>query len=109
MELLITGIALLIIGALLAWVRSLQQKLRSQEILTRFATALYGQNTVEEIFWDVARDSVGLLGFIDCVVYLVDDTADVLVQKAAYGPKNLVPYEILDPMEVPVGKGIVGT
>jgi len=32
----------------------------------------------------------------------------VLVQKAAYGPKNPKDFEIENPLEIPVGKGIVG-
>ncbi len=104
----LSALIIVMLGLLFIWIRSLQQKIRSQKILNRFATSLYGQNTIEEIFWDIARDCVKLLGFVDCVVYVKDEKRNVLLQKAAYGPKNTGPYEIMNPIEIPIGKGIVG-
>jgi len=46
---------------------------------------------------------------VDCVVYLIDDKRNVLIQKAAFGPKNPYGKEITNLMEIPVGKGIVGS
>lgn len=85
-----------------------QRRIKSQQILNKFATSLYGQNTVEGIFWSAAKDCVQLFGFNDCVIYQLDEKRNVLVQKAAYGPKNPGPFEIANPIEIPVGKGIVG-
>ena len=91
------------------WTVFLRRKIKAQKILNYFATSLYGQNTVEDIFWDVARNCISQLKFADCVVYLYDHKREVLVQKAAYGPKNPEKYEIINAIEIPVGKGIVGT
>ena len=63
---------------------------------------------MEEILWDVCRNCISRLGFQDAVVYLLDEKRNVLVQKAAYGPKNPKDFEIVHPLEIPVGKGIVG-
>jgi signal transduction histidine kinase/streptogramin lyase len=90
------------------WIRSLQRKIRSHEILNQVATSLYNQRTYEEVFWTVARRCVELLHFEDCVIYLVDDRG-ILIQKAAAGPKISGPYQISNPIEIPLGKGIVGT
>jgi len=38
----------------------------------------------------------------------MDDEKKVLVQKAAHGPKNPKQFEIDKPIEIPLGKGIVG-
>ncbi|HKR04340.1 MAG TPA: histidine kinase, partial [Bacteroidia bacterium] len=38
-----------------------------------------------------------------------DEQRNVLVQKAAYGDKNPEEYKIINPIEIPLGKGIVGT
>jgi signal transduction histidine kinase/DNA-binding response OmpR family regulator len=46
---------------------------------------------------------------VDCVIYLVDESRGMLVQKAAYGKKNPEEFKIHVPIEIPVGKGIVGT
>lgn len=96
------------IGAYL-WVLSLRRKVRAQKLLNAFATSLYGKNTVEDIFWDIARNCVSLLEFEDCVIYQLDKRRDILVQIAACGPKNPLKREILNPIEIPVGHGIVGS
>jgi LytS/YehU family sensor histidine kinase len=41
-------------------------------------------------------------------VYLLDEKRNVLVQKAAYGPKNPKDHEIINPMDIQIGSGIVG-
>jgi signal transduction histidine kinase len=74
-----------------------------------FATSLFGKNSVEEILWDIAKNCISRLGLVDCVIYLLDDSGKVLVQKAAYGTKNPEDFEIHEPIEIPLGKGIVGT
>ena len=73
-----------------------------------FATSLFRQTSVDDILWDVTKNCISKLHFEDCIVYLHDPVRNVLVQKAAYGPKNPGQFEILNPLEIPVGKGIVG-
>jgi PAS domain S-box-containing protein len=80
-----------------------------ENAINYFATSLYGQNTVDEILWDIAKNCMSRLGFLDCVIYLVDESGSTLVQRAAYGPKNLQDFQILQPLEIPVGQGIVGS
>jgi len=81
----------------------------SERTIDYFSNSFYGKNTVEEILWDVCRNCISRLGFEDAVVYLVDEKYNVLVQKAAYGPKNPKDFEIAQPLEIPVGQGIVGS
>jgi len=57
----------------------------------------------------VAKNCIGRLQFEDCVIYLVDDERDELVQKAAHGPKSPKEFEISSPIGIPMGKGIVGS
>lgn len=80
-----------------------------EDIVNYFAISLFGQSTVSEILWDLAKNCISKLGFEDCVIYLVDEERSMLVQKAAYGPKNPVSYAIYQPIEIPVGQGIVGS
>lgn len=65
-------------------------------------------SSAELILWDIARNCIARLGFEDCVIYLLDEERNVLVQKAAYGDKNPQAFEIANPIEIPVGKGITG-
>ena len=85
-----------------------KRKLLFETSVDYFANSVYGQNSVNEICWDIARNCITLLHFEDCVVYLMDYKKNVLVQKAAYGSKNPKGLEIVIPIEIPLGKGIVG-
>ena len=105
----ITAIALLLFYLLYKWNYSLRQKIHSEKILNYFATSLYGQNTIDDVFWDIAKNCISQLKFEDCVIYQYDNSRKMLLQKAAYGPKNPVRFEIINHIEIMTGKGIVGT
>lgn len=79
-----------------------------EKTINYFSTSLFGKNSVDEILWDVAKNCIGQLGFVDCVIYLLDEEKNVLVQKAAYGHKNPQEFEIYQPIDIPIGNGIVG-
>lgn len=101
--------ALLMIFSVAKVIRSLRRKLEAEQIVNAFATSLYGQNSTEDVFWDIAKNCISKIGFADCVVYQLDEKRKVLLQKAAYGPKNPQRREIANIIEIPVGSGIVGT
>lgn len=86
-----------------------KQKRRIDKTIDYFANSVYGENSVNEICWDIARNCISQLRFEDCVVYLLDGEKNKLVQKAAYGPKNPKGHEIINPIEIEIGTGIVGT
>jgi diguanylate cyclase (GGDEF)-like protein/PAS domain S-box-containing protein len=88
---------------------SFSEKAQHLRILNNLALALLEPSRLEEILWVVARTAIGGLEFEDCVIYLVDEERSLLVQKAAYGPKNPVAEQILNPIEIPIGEGIVGS
>jgi len=102
----------LILGFLLVlWYRLLLDRRRKKRIdntIDYFANSQYGSNSVNEICWDIARNCISQLELEDCVVYLVDEKKNVLIQKAAYGPKNPKEHDIINPIEIGMGKGIVG-
>lgn len=81
----------------------------TDDTINYFATSLFGKNSIEEILWDVAKNCIARLGLVDCVIYLLDSSRNVLVQKAAYGTKNPEHFQIHDPIEIPLGSGIVGS
>ncbi len=105
-------IVVLIVLVFIAFIRSrnkLIEKKRTDGIIEYFANSVYGDNSVSEICWDIARNCISQLEFEDCVVYLLDKERKVLVQKAAYGPKNPKGHEIENPIDIRIGEGIVGT
>jgi len=112
----IAGTALILGGLAYWYIQSRNRKaalqreqLETEQAINYFASSMYEQQKVENILWDVARNCIGRLRFEDCVIYLIDEERNVLVQKAAHGPKSPVSFEIQDPIEIPVGKGIVGS
>jgi ligand-binding sensor domain-containing protein/putative methionine-R-sulfoxide reductase with GAF domain len=112
----IAGTALLISGCVYWFAQSRnrkmvlqQEQLETEQAINYFASSMYEQQKVENILWDVARNCIGRLRFEDCVIYLLDEERNVLVQKAAHGPKSPMSFEIEHALEIPLGKGIVGT
>jgi len=79
----------------------------SLKTVQAFAHAMRHHHTLDGLLWDIAEQVGELLGFDDCVIYMRE--GEVLVQAAAYGVKNPGPHEIMDPIIIPVGDGIVGT
>ena len=73
-----------------------------------FVNSVYGENSVNEICWDIVRSCTAQLHFEDCTVFLWDESKQKLIQKAAYGSKDLNENEIIDPLELDLGEGIVG-
>lgn len=67
-----------------------------------------GKENEDDILWDIAKNCISKLGFVDCVIYSVDDTQTVLVQKAAYGPKNPKEKTLYNPVTISIGSGITG-
>ncbi len=88
---------------------TLLRKSRYLEVLHEFALSQVHLNTLDEILWNVAKTAIAELGFVDCVIYLLESDKSILVQRAAHGPKNPVAQDILNPITIPVGSGIVGT
>ncbi|MEM6802074.1 MAG: ATP-binding protein [Bacteroidota bacterium] len=87
----------------------LARKESIQKAINYFSKSLTGKNTESDILWDIVDNCIDYLAFEDCVIYLLDEKREVLVQKAVYGNKNIGNREILNPIEIPLGQGIVGT
>lgn len=88
---------------------ALLEELEAEKAVNYFATSLMTQTTIEQVLWEVARNCISRLDFVDCVIYWLDEERGVLVQKAAYGPKNPEADLIFQPIEIALGAGIVGT
>ena len=111
-------IAGLILGLLLIWYvinyyrkKQIEQReeLETEAVVNYFASQINSGRNADEILWDVVRNCISKLNFVDCVIYLVDEKRNVLVQRAAYGAKNEQAFDIHEPIEIAIGKGIVGT
>lgn len=91
-------------------VDELERRVRDLKVLQAFAATLLDYHGgIDEVLWDVAQQAVAKLDLEDCVIYVVDEDRGDLVQRAAFGPKNPREREILNPIRIPVGQGIVGS
>lgn len=78
------------------------------EIINKFSSALIKLNNPDDLAWHVASEVVGQLELHDCIIYLYDKEKNCLVQTAAIGIKKNENNEIVDLLEMPLGKGITG-
>jgi len=91
-------------------VEELQRRVHDLRILKDFAETMLGhRGDIGEALWDVTRQAIARLGLEDCVIYLLDEEQGDLVQVAAFGPKNPKAQEILNPIRIALGRGIVGS
>lgn len=79
-----------------------------QQTIDYFANSGHEHGSTGDILWDITRNCISRLGFEDCVIYMLDEDRRMLVQRAAYGAKSPRKFEILNPIEIPLGKGITG-
>ena len=77
-------------------------------LVSDFATDMLPMTEIDEVLWHVAQNVVAKLGFEDIVIYIFDEKRQLLIQKAAFGHKTPFKDEILNPLEVSLGQGIVG-
>jgi two-component system LytT family sensor kinase len=91
-------------------VRELERMVADLRVLQDFSsTLLHHHLGIDDILWDVVRLAVARLDLEDCVIYLLDRDRGDLVQRAAFGPKNPKEREILNPIRLQLGRGIVGS
>lgn len=86
-----------------------QKKEHYLEVINQFATLLLNAKSTDDIVWTVAKNAIAQLGYVDCVIYLLDEKDEFLIQRAAHGPKNPIDLDILNPIKIKIGQGIVGT
>ncbi|HLP36016.1 sensor histidine kinase [Lacibacter sp.] len=103
----IAGLALLIWG-FMHYRKRKKEAAELKRTIEYFTYSGSADSSAELILWDIARNCISRLGFEDCVIYLLDEERNVLLQKAAYGDKNPKAFEIANLIEIPVGKGITG-
>ena len=78
------------------------------ETLNAFAVDVISIESRDDLYWYVARNVVGKLGFVDCVIYEAAEDETELHQVAVLGEKNPYDRTIINPLRIPFGKGITG-
>ncbi len=86
----------------------LREKNRRLNLLSDFAMTLMAMSSTNAVLWYTAREVVGRMGFDDCVIYLWDNEQQRLVQAAAFGHKSPATQNIVNPLTLRLGEGVVG-
>ena len=107
-RLLVLSVVTVLAGGMYhAW-RQRQRTLQAQGIVEYFANTDYQGTDVRDILWDVAHKCMSRLHLEDCVIYLLDESGEHLVQEAAYSLKSSRPGDLSEALRIPLGQGIVG-
>ncbi|MEO6813265.1 MAG: two-component regulator propeller domain-containing protein [Ginsengibacter sp.] len=85
-----------------------KNELELEQIINYFSTSLIDKNTVDDVLWDVAKNLIGKLGFVDCMIYLWNDDHTKMIQKAGFGPKGSIEEIKKLLFDVLPGQGVVG-
>ena len=88
---------------------ALQYELETEQVINYFNRSIARAESLEQALWDVAQGCIARLDLEDCVIYLLDAERQVLQQIAAWGEKSSPNKQIVAPIEIPLGQGIVGT
>lgn len=107
-RLLCVALFLMLCSLLFIFYRKRKKANEIQQTIDYFANSAYEHSSAGDIFLDICRNCISRLGFEDCVIYVPDEEQRVLVQQAAFGPKNKGQGEIANPIIIPMGAGIVG-
>ena len=86
----------------------LKNKLELEQIINYFSFSLIDKNSVDDVLWDVAKNLIGRLGFVDCMIYLWNSDKTKMEQRAGYGPKGSMEDIKNNNFEVFPGLGVVG-
>ncbi|MEO8109161.1 MAG: two-component regulator propeller domain-containing protein [Ginsengibacter sp.] len=85
-----------------------KNNLEHEKIINYFSSSLINKATIEDVLWDVAKNLIGRLGFVDCMIYLWNDDNTKMIQKAGIGPKGSVEEINKQHFDVLPGQGVVG-
>jgi ligand-binding sensor domain-containing protein/putative methionine-R-sulfoxide reductase with GAF domain len=79
-----------------------------EQISHYFSSSLANKKNVEEVLWDVTKNLIGRMDYVDCMIYLWNEEKTKLIQKASYGPKGSPSAIRNNVFDVLPGQGVVG-
>ncbi len=85
-----------------------KNKLELEQIINYFSSSLINKNSVDDVLWDVAKNLIGRLDFVDCMIYLWNDDKTKMTQRAGHGPKGTIEDIENSSFDVVAGQGVVG-
>ncbi len=95
-----------------AIIDDITEELQNQSLLialNSLMSSILGKTNIHEIAWEITATSAKLLGFEDCVIYLLNYKTGKLEQIAAFENKIDANNIITNQLEISIGEGIVGS
>ncbi|SEE09831.1 PAS domain S-box-containing protein [Tenacibaculum sp. MAR_2010_89] len=95
-----------------ALIDDITEELQNQSLLlglNSLMSSILGKTNIHEIAWEITATSAKLLGFEDCVIYLLNYKTGKLEQIAAFENKIDANNIITNQLEISIGEGIVGS
>ena len=89
--------------------KELDKNQRFLSSINQFVTALLDKEDIYSIAWEITENVIEKFGFSDCVIYVLNEDSGNLEQLAAFGPNKTKAREIINPIQIPLGKGIAGS
>lgn len=80
----------------------------SNFVINNIAKSILGKTNYYDIAWEILINIANYLDTEDCVIYLINEETNSMEQIAAFGSK-VKDKEILNPLVIPIGQGIVGS
>ena len=78
------------------------------QALNQLSRMVAQARTLDQLLWCVTNSCTRFLQLEDFVIYLRQEKEETLIQSAAFGEKCGKENSILNPLRIPIGKGIVG-
>src|SRR5690554_1278679 len=85
------------------------QMRRYFQVLSQFSAALLSGRSDQEVGRILAREVIHRLGYVDAMIYLYDESREMLLPVAGHGPDQPRNLDVSPGREIPLGQGIVGT
>lgn len=79
-----------------------------EQISHYFSSSLANKKSVEEVLWDVAKNLIGRMNYVDCMIYMWNEDKSKMIQKASYGAKGDPVAITAKVFDVLPGQGVVG-
>ncbi len=80
-----------------------------EQITNYFTSSLIDKNSRHEVMDNVAKNLIGQLGFVDCMIYMWNHDKSKMLQMTGFGAKSSEDQLKNKPFDVLPGQGIVGS
>ncbi|WP_435262822.1 ATP-binding protein [Tenacibaculum sp. nBUS_03] len=89
-------------------ISEIDKKTKMLNALNSLSVSILGKRDLNEIGWEIAKNTANHLGLEDCLVFSIDYASKTIKEIAAYTNNPKVDISQKPQMKIPFGKGIIG-